>query len=266
MTGHSANLSTHTEKQQHTNMKKTLLIAAAALAASVISSQAQVYSQNIVGYANVPTTSSGTPYLITVPFKIGVTNGANEVFGNTLPSGSSLLLWNGLGYNTVIYDNSDPAGFGTSVVWYAGDDATPVNPPLLPTGKGFFLVPNGPVTNTFAGTVSVNVGTSNILSLPSSGTPYLVSSVVPYAGAVTNGTSSTGGPNLNNLPTGSSLLIWNGLGYNTVIYDNSDPAGFGTSVVWYAGDDATPVPVPTITVGQGFFVVPNGAYNWTTGL
>ncbi len=31
---------------------KTLLIAAAALAAGIISSQAQVYSQNIVGYAN----------------------------------------------------------------------------------------------------------------------------------------------------------------------------------------------------------------------
>ena len=33
-------------------MKKTLLIAAATLAAGVISIQAQVYSQNIVGYMN----------------------------------------------------------------------------------------------------------------------------------------------------------------------------------------------------------------------
>ena len=34
-------------------MKKTLLIAAAALVAGVISSEAQVYSANIVGYVNV---------------------------------------------------------------------------------------------------------------------------------------------------------------------------------------------------------------------
>ncbi len=34
-------------------MKKTLLIAAAALVAGVISSDAQVYSANIVGYVNV---------------------------------------------------------------------------------------------------------------------------------------------------------------------------------------------------------------------
>ncbi|HUC86042.1 MAG TPA: hypothetical protein VL970_12670, partial [Candidatus Acidoferrales bacterium] len=38
-------------------MRKTLLIAAAALAVSVISSRAQVYSQNIVGYINVPETA-----------------------------------------------------------------------------------------------------------------------------------------------------------------------------------------------------------------
>ena len=60
-------------------MRKTLLIAAAALASSVISSQAGVYSQNIVGYANIVTPNGGT-YLVTVPFRSVLSNGANEVW------------------------------------------------------------------------------------------------------------------------------------------------------------------------------------------
>ena len=43
---HGFRTTTHTTEI----MRKTLLIAAAALAGSIISSQAQVYSQNVVGY------------------------------------------------------------------------------------------------------------------------------------------------------------------------------------------------------------------------
>jgi hypothetical protein len=63
-------------------MRKTLLMAAATLAAGVISSQAAgVYSQNIVGYVNVASPTAGNSYLLSVPFAIGVSNGANEVLG-----------------------------------------------------------------------------------------------------------------------------------------------------------------------------------------
>ena len=62
-------------------MRKTLLMAAAALAAGVISSQAGVYSANIVGYANVANNIAGKNYFMSVPFNVGVSNGANEVFG-----------------------------------------------------------------------------------------------------------------------------------------------------------------------------------------
>jgi len=257
-------------------MKKTLLIAAAALAASVISSQAQVYSQNIVGYANVPTAVGGHSYLINCPMSIGVSNGVNEVFGSSLPAFSSILLWNGLGYNTYVYDPTDPNGVGAGApVWYLGDDATPAVPiPTVPTGRGFFLIPAGPVTNVFAGAVSVNVGTSNNLALPTGGSSYLVASVVPYAGAITNGNSSGGGPNLNGLPAFSSMLFWTGIGYTTCVYDPTDPNGVGAGApLYYQGDDSTPYVdpssggnVPTITVGQGFFVIPAGSYTWTTGL
>jgi hypothetical protein len=248
---------------------KTLLLSAAALlAAGFVSSQAQpVYSQNIVGYASVPTPNGGTFYLVTVPFTIGVSNGANEIFASTLPSGSSVLVWNGLSYTTYVYDTSAPNPSFPSVVWYQGDDFTPAVIPTLPVGKGFFLNPaSGGLTNTFAGTVAVNVGTSNQMSMPNGGTFYLVASVVPYAGAVTNGNSSTGGPNLNNLPTGSSVLVWNGLSYQTFVYDTSQPNPSFPTAVWYAGDDFTPSAPPSIMVGQGFFVQPAGSYVWTTGL
>jgi len=256
-------------------MRKTLLMAAAALAAGVISSQAGVYSANIVGYANVVTPTAGKNYLISVPFTVGVSNGANEVFGSTLPPSTSLLLWTGNGYQTYIYDPTDPDGLGAGApVWYYGNDSTPAVIPTLPPGLGFFISPTAPFTNTFVGSVAVSVGTSNNIVLATGGHNYLVSSPVPYAGAITNGNSSTGGLNLNNLPPSSSLLIWNGNGYNTALYDPTDPDGLGASAPnWYQGNDSTPYVdpatggnVPTVTVGQGFFLSPSAPYTWTVGL
>jgi hypothetical protein len=248
---------------------KTLLMSAAALlAAGVVSSQAQpVYSQNIVGYASVATPHGSTYYMLSVPFAIGVSNGANEVFGSTLSSGTSLLLWNGLSYTTYVYDTSVPNPSFPSVVWYAGDDFTPAVIPTLPVGKGFFLNPAASgLTNTFAGTIAINVGTSNQMTLATGSTYYLVAPVVPNGGSLTNGSNSTGGANLNNLPSGSSVLVWNGLSYDTYVYDTSVPNPSFPTAVWYASDDFTPLAPPSVTVGQGFFINPAGPYVWTTGL
>lgn len=241
---------------------KTLLMSAAALlAAGIVSTQAQtpVYSQNVVGYASIATPSSGVNYLITVPFAIGVSNGANEVFGSNLPDFSSLLVWNNThsGYIQYYSDSTSPSGW---------DDVNfaPTTAPLLPVGVGFFLNPSGPnVTNTFAGTVSINVGTSNKMTFASSGVNYLVASVVPYAGAVTNGNNSTGGANLNGLPDFSSILVWNNTHTGYVLYysDSTSPS------LW---DDANFAPLsspPSISVGQAFFLnVSSAPYTWTTGL
>jgi hypothetical protein len=247
-------------------MKKTLLMAAAALAASVITSNAGVYSQNIVGYANLPAPSGNS--LLACQFVMGVSNGVNEVFGENLPPGSEILTYNGSGYNIALFDNSNGAG---TPEWYYGDDQTPL--PSLPTlspGQGFFLVANGKCTNTFAGAIAINVGTSNNMTLSAGN--HLVGCPVPYAGLVTNGNPVTaaGGPNLNNLPPGTELLFYVNGGYNIALFDNSNGAGTPN---WYYGDDQTPYVdpstggnVPTISVGQGFFIVPNGSYTWTVGL
>ena len=254
---------TTTHKKMRT---KTLLMSAAALlAAGIVSSQAQpVYSQNVVGYASVVTPSSGVNYLISVPFSIGVSNGANEIWpSGTLPDFSYILTWdpNTVSYTTFYADSSSPSG------WDDGSFNPLAGAPVLPVGKGFFLSPSAAnVTNVFAGTIAVNVGTSNQMVLPSSGVNYLVGCVVPYAGAVTNGNNSGGGPNLSaagGLPDFSYMLIWNPgtVSYATYYSDSSSPSG------WDDGSFNPLATPPSITVGQGFFLSPSaGPYTWTVGL
>ena len=239
---------------------KTLLIAAAALAAGVISSQAQVYSQNIVGYANVATPNAGANYLLSIPFKIGVSNGANEIFGASLPDGSQILTWSTATskYTVVQTDSGSPTG------WSDANTSASVPPPLLPVGQGFFLSPSDVnVTNRFVGTVAINVGTTNTITLPNAGANYLVGCAVPYAGSVTNGNDSGGGPNLNALPDGSQVLTWTtATSKYTVVQTDS-----GSSTGWSDANTSAAVAPPVITVAQGFFISPSDVNaKWKTGL
>jgi hypothetical protein len=249
--------------------KTLLLTAAALLAAGITSTQAQpVYSQNVVGYASVATPSVGVNYMISIPFAIGVSNGANEIWPlangqPTIPDGSALLIWNPttVSFTTYFSDSQSPS------LWDDNGGNPLTQAPVLPVGQGFFLNPAGPnVTNVFAGTVAVNVGTSNKMTLANVGVNYLVGCVVPYAGYVTNGNNSTGGPNLSSnggLPDGSSLLIWNPATFSFTTYfsDSQSPS------LW---DDNGGNPIaapPSITVGQGFFISPASPnFIWTVGL
>lgn len=245
---------------------KTLLIAAAALAAGIMVSKAQVYSQNVVGYANVPTLSGAT-YAMAVPFSVGVSNGANEVWpftpGNpTLPDGSELMIWNGAGFTIFFSDSGSTSG------WDDGNQNPTNASPILPVGKGFFLIPAGNTTNTFVGAVAVNVGTSNVTTL-ASGATVLVSPAVPYGGSVTNGnpTTGAGGPNLwnnnttaNQLPDGSELEVWTGSGLTLWFSDSGAPA------YWDDGNQNPTNQAPVINVGQSFFLIPSGSFPWTVGL
>lgn len=209
--------------------------------------------------------------MLTVPFAIGVSNGANEIWpvaggvGGTpsLPDGSSLLIWNAANFTFTTYlsDSTSPCG------WDDNNGNYLAGAPVLPVGKGFFLNPYTSTTNVFAGTIAVNVGTSNKMVLPS-GVDSMVGPVVPYAGAITNGnpTTGAGGPGmsiLNGLPDGSSLLIWNPAtsSYTTYLSDSTSPA------LWDDNNGNYLVAPPNITVGQGFFVIPyGGSWTWTVGL
>jgi hypothetical protein len=250
--------------------KTLLLTAAALLAAGITSTQAQpVYSQNVVGYASVATPNLGVNYMLSIPFAIGVSNGANEIWPlvspgvPTLPDGSQLLIWNPNTVSFTVYlsDSQSPTLWDDN-----GGNALSFSP-ILPVGQGFFLNPaQNSVTNVFAGTVAVNVGTSNQMTLPNVGVNYLVGCVVPYAGYVTNGNNSTGGPNLSaagGLPDGSQLLIWNPATVSFTVYlsDSQSSSRWDDN-----GGNAIPVP-PAITVGQGFFLSPAAPnFVWTVGL
>jgi hypothetical protein len=237
---------------------KTLLITLGALAVGALSPMAApVTSINDVGYATVPTPQSGEYYLLATPFQIGVSNGANEVFGTSLPDFTLVLTWSvaNQSYITSQYDSTQPT---PGISWYAIDDTTPVTIPTLPPGQGFFLLPGGSsVTNTFVGSVAVNNGATNITTLPNSGVYYLLGSVIPFDGAVTN----SGGIQLTNLPDFSLVLTWNvgSQSYTTSQFDSTQPTPGDT---WYLIDDTTPAPVPVMSVGQGVFIQPGGAYNW----
>jgi hypothetical protein len=168
---------------------KTLLLSAVALAAGLLSSQAQsnVYSANIVGYVSV--TNAANQYAL---YALPLDTGSN-VLSNLLPSeptGSQVLIWTGSGYS---------GSTKTPTSWSPNFTLTP--------GEGFFLKANVNGTNTFVGSVVVPNGGS-ITNTFTSGIYSLVGSPIPYTDTLT-------GTNLNlQVATGSQLLIWTGTGYS----------------------------------------------------
>jgi hypothetical protein len=219
---------------------KTLLIAVAALAAGILASSAQTYSQNVVGYANVVLV--GGYNLVCNPFDDGNGNILTNVLATaaaSLPNKSSVTIW-----NTGLQGFNGPISYGSGV-WGAGAGTT-----IVPPGVGFFVkngtIASPPVTNTFVGTVIAPVGASTTNGLVALYT--LAGSKIPYTGDLMSDT------NLNLINSGlagkSSVTTWNaGLqGYN-------GPVGFGS-----------PSPIP-VTVGQAYFIKSiQGPTNWVQTL
>lgn len=199
---------------------KTLLVAAAALAAATISSQAQVYSQNIVGYVNTPLVTGYN--LVANPLDDGNGNQLTNVMASAnLANKSQVITWNGTTYNTAI---------GKITGGWAANTT-------LPPGTGFF-VKNASVltTNTFVGSVVVLSG-QNVTNVLGNGYT-LVGSAIPFAGDLTTDT------NLNissaNLANKSQAISW-----------NPGAQTFNTAVGKITGGWAATFP---LTVGQGFFI------------
>jgi len=168
---------------------KTLLIAAAALAATVISSEAQVYSQNVVGYVNV-SLPAGQLVLLSNPLDDG-TNTVTSL-GAALANKSTVQIWNGTGYTA----SSKGAGVWTTNL-------------SIPVGTGFFVKSQTAITNTFVGNVVPFSGISITNSLPA-GQLVLVGSTVPFSGGNLTDTNVNIGPSLANK---STIQVWNGTGF-----------------------------------------------------
>jgi len=234
-------LSLHTVTTEQKNRKhmrtKTLLIAVAALAAGILASSAQTYSQNVVGYCTVVLPAGPSYTLLASPFDDGNGNSATNWLdpNNTLPNKSQIATWNGLGYNILTKSlGAWPAAAATTTI---------------PPGSGFFVVlpatQTTPITNTFVGTVIVPSQGSITNVIP---TGYsLWGSPIPYSGDLI---SSANLGNLGSLLTvnKSQIATWNGTGYNIATFSLGS---------WGAQ-------TANLTVGAGFFVVQKAAYstNW----
>jgi hypothetical protein len=220
---------------------KTLLIAAVALAAGILTSSAQTYSQNIVGYVNQP--FAGGKYVqIVVPLETTPTNAPEDVFP-ALQTGDAILLWTNGQYVTYTY-------FAPQT-WLYPDNVTFGLAPNLPAGTGLFYLAAGNETNTYVGTVVLSNTNAPITLL--GGKYALVGSLPPIAA------SSLEDTNLNlPLAVGDAALIWTNQQYSTYTF-------FGPGT-WLYPDNVTFGVSPALQVGQGFFYLPAGNEIWTQNL
>jgi len=248
-------------------MRTKALAGAAVLAAGLVSTMAQVYSLNIVGYANVPI-PAGLTYMSN-PLDNGA-NDANTLFPNPDPTqdysgpydACQIQEWTGTGWKSSLFDSvttDTTTGFTTPA-------GLPTPAPVLGAGKGFLFY-NGGTSNlvTFVG--QVRTGT-NTVSLPIVPTPYSLGSPLPYSGGIStallmsnpdpaqdySGPLDSANVQILQLANGQST------GYKAYLF-NSVTTDTTTGFTTPAG---LPAPEPQIPLGGGFIFVNSGttAYNW----
>jgi hypothetical protein len=207
---------------------KTLLLSAVAVAAGILSSQAQsnVFSANVVGYVSV-TNGAGQFALLSNPLDSG-SNTVASLFPS-VPNGTLVEVWTGSSFQT------STKGFGG--VWTTNLTLSP--------GQGFFIKSSTAGTNTFVGSI-VTPNNGSVTNSLAGGLFSLVGSPIPYSDNLT-------GTNLNlNAAVGNGTLVevWNGNSFQT------STKGFGG--VWTTN--------LVIQPGQGFFVKPNAAASWVQTL
>jgi len=223
---------------------KTLLLSAVALAAGLLSSQAQsnVYSANVVGYVTYVSAHNAPNFEVINNPLSGATNTVKGLFP-TAPGGSQLLLWNGAGYDTAVFSALGGGHWRTNGV--LADDK------VISPGTGLFISVAGvnPYTNTFVGNVAANTATT-VTNTIGSGL-QLIGSFVPYSGNVTNTTAL----NLVGTAGGTQVLLWNAGTQAFDTYTWSALAGGH----WKLGGVNTDL---IINVNQGFFLNAAAPYNW----
>jgi len=238
---------------------KTLLIAAAALVAGVISSEAQVYSQNVVGYVNKPLPLGYS--LISVPL---APSGGNALT-NSMPNsgaldGAVLSFFNGTSFSQVTFDSSMPTGFGDAA------DINPAPTPIIAPGTSFYINNNtGTVlTNAFVGNVAVAVLPGTATNSAVAGSSFL-GSVVPFGGGLISSLqfSNVAGALDGTVVSQPNIVGGNINGFIQSVYDSGMPTGFGDAA------DINPAPEPNIPVATGFIYNNNaggGTIKWVQRL
>lgn len=230
---------------------KTLLLAAAAVAAGIISSQAQsnVYSANIVGYANL--TLKPGYNLVACQFKdaLSPTASINVVLTNcpSLSDGSTFLRWDaGLQSYTEAANWVSPASGGPG--WYNGDFSD-FSAEVAPIGASVFINNAGTAdaTLTLVGEVSLN------------NTNAIAANYGFYADPVP--TSQEIATNGFPIADGSTLLTWDPAVQSYTEALNGISAASG-GPAWYNGDFSAEIKFAP-AVGQGFIYNTSASDSWT---
>jgi len=213
---------------------KTLLAAAAIIAAGVASSQAQsnVYSLNVVGYVNTVVEGGGAYNLLANPLNNTSAGGNNltNLFPGAQPITSQILTW-----DVVNFDFAAVQPSHNGVSWDLNV--------ALPVGTGFFYVNAGSTfTNTFVGEV-VQGSFANFIT--GSGSYNCIGSSAPIGGSFTNAIGGLA-PGITD-----QVFKWDVALFD---FDATQPSFNGAS--W----DTTAL---NINVGEGlFYVNANADQNW----
>jgi hypothetical protein len=239
---------------------KALLIAAAAMAAGVVTSQAQVYSQNIVGYINLPAPANYSVQAVQLDISGG--NSLTNIIQNPTGAldGSGVFVWGGTTYNEYILDSTLGGTADPSDSYY-------VPAPTLPAGTPFlFNNQAAAFTNTYVGQVHIGSGTypgTSTNSIPSSILTF-TAAVIPVGGGVSSVlqfTNSAGALDGNYI---FIPIISGGVetGFNQYTFDSGFTTGFGDP------SDSFQVAEPQIPVGGGFFYGNQSGtpYTWVQSL
>jgi hypothetical protein len=222
---------------------KAILFTAALMAAGAVTSMAQVYSVNAVGYVN-----------LTLPAGFSII--ANPLNGNPDNSLNTILPLPPEGNEAIIY-RWDPNvqnytilltffdGFG----WF--DPGMDPNNLIVNPGEGFFinLPAPGPFNVTLVGEVP-----QGSLSNPLLPGLNLVSSQVPQALPIGDRIALDDGDLDFPAANDDVAYLWNGGGYDLYTYFD----GFG----WFDPNSIVGAEGPVIPVAGGFFVSKGAATSW----
>lgn len=117
---------------------KTLLAAAAALAAGLFTTQAAVTSANIVGYANVVLKGTGGQTFSVLVAPLQGTNTAADSLITAIQPGDTVYIWTGTTYYSSTYfgPGNDP-----TYNWFDQYNNW-TNAPSVQVGEGFFYLNN----------------------------------------------------------------------------------------------------------------------------
>jgi hypothetical protein len=208
---------------------KTLLLTAVLGAAGVVSSMAQVYSVNAVGYVNLDLPMGFS--LIANPLN----NGDNKLSTliPTAPDGTTIFKFDGTGFD------SDAPLFVEGFGWF--QSSHDVNTYTLNPGEGVFISLPAATKVTFVGEVPQGTLTTAVPAGFS-----IRASQVPQAGLLTTDLGFSG-------VEGDTVYKWIRA---SQMYDANTPQFF-EGVGWFPEE-------PSVGVGESFFVLRTGAAgNWT---